>query len=393
MFISEQNLFFGNTAGVVRMNNYAKALLLNNNVTIVKIPYYSYCFEDNLLHVADRYFVFKQIENIVRKKNISLLQEALFFLDNVEKFLQTLYGSIVIYYYPGSGSILDFILVFYLKCRFKRRVFLEVNEVPKYSSAPVVTKLGGLKRALFSRLFEQTFYFYDGIVCISENIFDYYSNRNKNRVIIPILISIPNCSSNFLVNRSQFSENESVIFLFAGSVAFEKENLEELIIGFSKLHEEIDRVELHLYGSITKDTQDKIISLTRSLGISNKVKYCGIYSNHSVLDVLNRGHALVLPRNNSKQNFYGFSTKLAEYCISSVPVIMTNTGVISSYFEGDFNCLMLDGYNSHSFYLNFKKFLNMTSNERSIIACNAFRTAEKYFDYRIYRTLLYDFLT
>jgi glycosyltransferase involved in cell wall biosynthesis len=392
IFLSEEYLYFANTAGVKRMNLYAKSLLLNRQVKIYMIPFVSNCNEKKCITISPNLNCFDSEDEFKRQRGIKLVKQVFQFLNRVNQFSNNLKGDVVFYYYPASGSLLDLVCVFYVKFYCKKNIYLEVNEVRKYASTPVCSNLRKIKRIILTFLLENTFYFYDGLICISYNIELFYRNKKNNILIVPILSDKSESPIMEDYMRTKDCIQRPIVFLFAGSVAFEKENLEELIKGFALILDERKDVLLRFYGSITEDSMNKINKLINKLNIIGYVEYCGPYDNDKVFDILKRADALVLPRSNSKQNYYGFSTKLAEYAVSMIPIIMTNTGVVSVFFEDGYNCIMLPECDAISFYLKFNQFLSLNKFEKGLIAQNAYDTALKYFEYEIYSDQINSFL-
>lgn len=392
IFLSEEYLYFSNTAGVNRMNLYAKSLLLNNEVNIYMIPFMSNCNEKNCKRISPNFNCFVSEENFTRQKGLKLVNQVFEYLNKVKSFSNNLKGEVVYYYYPASGSLLDLCCVFYIKYYCKKNIYLEVNEVRRYATTPVNSFLKRFQKIFVTFLLDHTFYFYNGLICISENIAHFYRNKKSNILVVPILSDATKFVRGGENRGSKFRIRSPKVFLFAGSVAFEKENLEELLKGFALVLNERKDILLRFYGSVTEDSMNKICALTDELNINNYVEYCGTYDNDQVYDVLNEADALILPRNNSKQNYYGFSTKLAEYASSMIPIIMTKTGVVSCFFQDEYNCLMLHGYNANSFYLKFKHFLSLNKYKKKFISHKAYETALSFFEYKIYSVQINEFL-
>jgi glycosyltransferase involved in cell wall biosynthesis len=391
IFFSEQPLYFGNTAGVIRLNHYAKALLLNDGVRVYQVPFSSNCKIDNIECVDTRHFVFTNDFRYVRKSGFRLFKQVKNFLKNLYIFSNSLNGSTVLLYYPANGSILDIISVFILKYVYKLRIYVEVNEIPIFYSVHEFRTSKVLIKKILLYFLDFTFRFYDGMICISESIQLYYRKRHSRIIVIPILC---NCDLFRFSHHGALNpkENTSEVLVFAGTISYEKENLEQLIKGIRLCLDQNLRVKLLLYGTITKDSYHKISNLIFRLSLNTSVELCGSYENSRITEILSRGDALILPRNNTLQNTYGFSTKLSEYVLSGIPIIMTNTGPIKKYFTDNFNCLLVDGYDANSFYLKIKEFILMKYEDRLIISRNAYQTAKFSFNYELFSHKLNNFL-
>jgi glycosyltransferase involved in cell wall biosynthesis len=57
---------------------------------------------------------------------------------------------------------------------------------------------------------------------------------------------------------------------------------------------------------------------------------------------------MILPRGYSKQNYYGFSTKLGEYLETNIPILTTLVGDTGIYFVDRKNCFTYDQENTDS---------------------------------------------
>jgi len=173
IFISEEYLYFANTAGVNRMNLYAKSLLLNSEVNIYMIPFISNCIEKNCKTISPNFNCFVSEDDFTRQKGVKLIKQVFQYLTKVNQFSSTLEGDVIYYYYPASGSLLDLFCVFYIKFYCKKNIYLEVNEVRKYATTPVCTFIKRLQKIIVTFLLDHTFYFYNGLICISDNIADF----------------------------------------------------------------------------------------------------------------------------------------------------------------------------------------------------------------------------
>jgi glycosyltransferase involved in cell wall biosynthesis len=67
--------------------------------------------------------------------------------------------------------------------------------------------------------------------------------------------------------------------------------------------------------------------------IKDVFDYKGMIKHSLLIERLKKeNHLLILPRGNTKQNYYGFSTKLADYLESQTPILTSTVGDIGKYF-------------------------------------------------------------
>jgi len=380
--VSKADIVYGNTAAATRMNNYAKALSNKNKIYMLSF--------DKLLDSSEFIEAKKNIFTIQENKKDNIkIYDIISTIKAVVKF-NKLYNGICgdkyIIYYPNTNTILFDIILLLL---YRKNLFAEINEVRKFSSEGQTRLVSKIRLYLYSLIYESTLKFYKGVIYISMNIKLYYKEMNNNNLVIPILSDFNSINT---YKKEHVIGNEGLLFLFTGTVSFAKENLEELIFGFKLFTEKYNNSKLYFYGSITDNNKKKLLHIISDLDLSDKVKYKGNLDRNDIKYILAKADCLLLPRNNNKQNYYGFSTKLAEYAISGTPIILTNTGVIGDYFKDKENCLLCEGYNRQSFKDKFIEFVSLDKNEKIRLSSNALETARLHFDYRNYSDILDEFI-
>jgi glycosyltransferase involved in cell wall biosynthesis len=359
------------------MNNYARSLAIKN------VDVYLISVNDSLFSAVSWKEVEPHIYCLTDNQAVSKRRFSRYRIFGYLKIIKRIVGGIdrevTILNYPSTDSLL---LDCCLLTAFKDNpLFCEVNEVRRFASDSTNT----LRKRFYNGILERTYKRYTGIIFISKHIQEYYSSFAKQSIIVPIL---SDCSKPF----SLTSNIDSLLFVFVGSIYFEKENLEELLEGFCLFAQEHPDAELKLYGIMPDNSRKRLYGIIDKNESGNRISYCGLLQHSEVPNILSAASGLILPRTNNKQNYYGFSTKLSEYAVSGTPIIMTNTGVVSDFFEDCVNCLMLDGYDRYSFKNKFDEFSRMDVTDRCRLAENAYRLAQDKFDYRIYSEKLYDFL-
>lgn len=389
IILSSIGLYYDNTAAITRMNNYAKALstIKDNRIFLLSRKYFNHKVE--VVAVEENIFTFSRRENIPENKGII---GTLSFIRWVRGFIKSLKGKVVILYYPSMDIVLEFCFLFFLRRLNGVHSYCEVNEVRKYASnLQKNTFLNFVKRNIF-KLSENTTRFYDGLICISSNIKGYFNNKNRNIIVIPILSDCDNKVISFDKKYCSDKLNKRFLFLFTGSVSIEKENLNELIRGFSLLKDKYNNWECHLYGTIMDSDRLKLKKIVELYGLEEFIYYKGNVDHSKIYDLQSNADCLLLTRTNNLQNYYGFSTKLSEYAVSGTPVILTNTGVVGDYFYDGYNCLMPDEATGECFCMKFVELLNLSNEKKRNIVVNAFLTAEKHFSWKKYCADLDNFL-
>ena len=363
------NLYYGNTAAVARMNNYARALALAD-VNVYLVSTYALATRQDWIEVEPRIFTLPK-DCITSGKGYNLFY-VLSLVSKLKTRVESIKGELVIFNYSNTSSLLlDFVLLLFYNKMFC--IWGEVNEVRKYASSSGKT----IRGRVYSNVLEKTYRHYKGLVFISKNIQEYYASKARKSVVVPIL---SDCDLPLVCSKGL----DTLDIVFVGTVSYAKENLEELFEGFLLFSKDHPDARLHLYGSMTGSNQKRLEEFVVRTNTAKTIQYHGVIPHEKVREVLSSAGALVLPRTNNKQNYYGFSTKLSEYAVSGAPIIMTNTGVVADYFKDKDNCLMCDGYDRESFRKKLEELSQMSHDEKQQMAENAYIVAKKWFDYKMY---------
>lgn len=141
---------------------------------------------------------------------------------------------------------------------------------------------------------------------------------------------------NLLTNdyKSRTSKKKNIVYLGALNG---KSGILKLVQAIQKINRE--DIELHVYGK-----GEYVESIKKFALEDSRIKYCGVTSLESVMEIEQRAYLLINPRP-SNQNFnkYSFPSKTLEYMSSGTPVITTKLAGIPTeyneylYFFNDYN--------------------------------------------------------
>ena len=364
IILSCYNVVNSNSAGEYRIKLYIKSLLLHKEIEKVYL-YYS----------GNTWVFFKNgLVEVECGLNLKSIQRK-------EKEVNTLI-------YPSSNVILDIFYLVYLRILTSRKIFLELNEVRKYSVTLTEKKNTIVKiiKIILSRIQDFIISYYDGIITISDNISLYYSKRNSNILQIPILSDIPDC-----INAPiEYVSGTPFVITFTGTVNIKKENLDVLIEAISKIA--VANVNLHLYGKIDSYNHNELKKLIELYQVEDRVFYKGAVAQNQLVDLYKQAHLLILPRGNTKQNRYGFSTKLAEYMVSGRPTLVTNVSDNGKYIVDQENGFIVEPDSADAFVQKIRYIHHNYNNICALISHNALQTAKENFDYKLYTDDLATFL-
>lgn len=404
IFVSEFKIYKGNSAGASRILNYARALTLGGNqvyLCSLETPRnialnHGKEIEHNIFVVGEELLVKKS--KLLNKIIIPI--KAFLFVLNLYKILNNKYKDIRIIQYPSIHVSLDLWIVILLIKLGDYKVFLEVNEVRKFYIHNKILpksflKFSLMKIYLYSKsikysLVERLSSNYSGLLCISTNIIKYFSDYNDNCIRIPILISDNKPSES---SFKKYKSTDIFLICFSGSIILKKEGFDLFLKALSNLKTYCVNFELHLYGYIRNSEKELILEkLPVKLDIKNNIKYFGEINQEELPDILKGKNLLVLPRPFTMQNHYGFSTKLADYLMSGVPVLVTDVSDNSLYIQDGVNGFIIKPGDIFAMTEKLLYIINNYNTISEIVGQNGYNTAIKNFHYSEYSNVLCEFI-
>jgi glycosyltransferase involved in cell wall biosynthesis len=391
--ISSGQIYQGRSAGSQRVMNIAKSLAAGS-VSVFLVSYSSITS-----HPVESEEIFPGIYNLAnRNKKGNSLLHMIRFLSTVSLFAGEKSNETVIYLYPTIFTLKDFIYLFYFKIIKRYKFYCDINElrVAKafvfYPQKRILLRVYSSLKAIYLyisyKLSELQVLLYDGIVVISTNLEKYFSRYTRRILRVPILCDIPGIN----VERHPIKYDSTVFRIcFAGYIRCEKE-------GFDILFEAIHRVnlkknvELFLYGIIPDEDKQMLADLEEKFQLQNKIFYVGNIDPDALLREFSKYHLLILPRPLNLQTKYGFSTKLSEYMVAGVPVLVTDVSDNAIYIKDGHNGYIIPpGSRSAMAGKIFEIIENYNQNSDFIVE-NALLTAREKFDYKLHTYRLIDFL-
>lgn len=199
----------------------------------------------------------------------------------------------------------------------------------------------------------------DGIIAVSEYLYNYYKRKVKT-VKIPPLVDILETKWNILISDL----HEGTRFIYAGSPSTQKERLDWIV----------DAVETFENGNIHLDvvglTEDQFNQMYECSYEGSKVTFHGCVSNACVIKMIKESDWAIVLRENSKVVRAGFPTKIPEAITCGTPVIANKFSNIDNYLNEN-NSILFDNMEQ------LDKVLKLAINKKM-------KVDEKLFDYRNY---------
>ena len=385
----------GNSAGSARILNYARALAINNVVYLISFAnrkriniYNIEEIEPNIFQVGKSA---KYKMSIIQKLFSITLYHA--FVTDILNFCDSQEKDCSLLLYPSFVYWVDIFSIFYFKKKYK--IFLEVNEVKRYSDAfdnihniNFIPKLKAKITKIIIYKIEGLSKYFNGIICISTKIESYYSRYNSNLIRIPILCE----STNGVTLNKVLLKNENFKIAFTGGIGIIKENINRFFLILKRLKLQDYNIEFYIYGAIQKSDYNTFFSIMKSNKLDNFIFYKNFVPQSELKSILKQFHLLVIPRGATMQNQFGFSTKLAEYLSSGTPVLVTNVSDNALFIKDGINGYIVEPDNDDQMENKLKQIISNYNDEVSLIAKNAQELIKESFYYKNYAEKINEFL-
>lgn len=221
-----------------------------------------------------------------------------------------------------SESIITFFLSFLIKPFFKQ-ILLYCAEHPFREYPP--TSLRYISSKVYKFIVSFVF---DGAICITFYLKDYYATVLRNNVIVIPSVVDPEPFQKLYERKVDYE-----YICYSGSITKLKDGVDLLIKAFKDVAPEVKDIKLLLLGSFCPPdgSEAEFKTLVEELKLSDKVVFAGKVNYKEIPAYYSFAKVLVLPRPDSLQAKAGFSTKLPEYLASGKPVIVSMVGDISKY--------------------------------------------------------------
>lgn len=173
----------------------------------------------------------------------------------------------------------------------------------------------------------------DGRILMTTKLKEFYDTNvcPKPTLILSTVVDIDR-----FVNIDKEEQNKDYL-CYMGNLELSKDNVDNIIRAFSMIVNEYPDLDLFIYGTPNSEAHQYLERLINRLNLINRVFLKGKVEYDKVPQILKNAKILVSSQPNTKRAEGGFPTKLGEYMITGVPILMTNVGEIAKYVKNGEN--------------------------------------------------------
>lgn len=247
----------------------------------------------------------------------------------------------VLFLYMGKpiGLMSSFVKVAHKHAAFCIR---DLCELP-YATGAETEKAIRLRKEISEKLFPQ----FDGIISISDallNMAKTFTSSLCKHIKIPILVDF---DQYYVVNKP--TEAKVPYIFHAGTLTQQKDGIIGMIEAFGMARQQIPiPVKYVLTGRIEKASHsNELIETIKKYNLTDSIEFVGYLTSAQIRDYLKYASLVISNRPKSKQDYYGFSTKVGEYLASGTPLITTNWGEAVKWLKDGISAYLIEPENTY----------------------------------------------
>ena len=231
----------------------------------------------------------------------------------------------------------------------------------------------------------------DGIISISSPLLE-FAKRNApltcKHIKIPIMVEY----DNYVVPDKSFDSTVPFIF-HAGTLYQQKDGILGMIEAFGLAKNRLQTpIKFVLTGSIDSSPQaSEIRTLINRYHLQDSIEFVGYLFGNQVKDYLSKASLVISNRPKSRQDFYGFSTKIGEYLASGTPLITTDWGEVVNWLKDRESAYIIEPDDTDALADAIVRVFSHPDEAYQIGKAGQ-EVCRQCFDYRVWSSPLVDFL-
>jgi glycosyltransferase involved in cell wall biosynthesis len=130
--------------------------------------------------------------------------------------------------------------------------------------------------------------------------------------------------------RGKSRKDGKFIILYPGTLNYHQ-GVDIAVRAFSQIKDQVSEAEFHIYGQ--GDQWDALTNLIGDLGLQDRVFLRGLIPNHEIAPLMENADLGIVPKRKNGFGNEAFSTKILEFMVLGVPLIIPDTTIDRLYFN------------------------------------------------------------
>ena len=188
----------------------------------------------------------------------------------------------------------------------------------------------------------------DGIISISDalmNLARTYTLPECKHIKVPILVEFEQYA---VANRS---DEEDIPYIFhAGTLYQQKDGVLGMIEAYGMARQRLKKPIKYILTNYIEDSPHsmEIHELIKKYNLQDAIEFVGFLYRDQIKEYLSKASLVISNRPKSKQDYYGFSTKVGEYLASGTPLITTNWGEAFNWLKDGESAYIIEPENTEA---------------------------------------------
>lgn len=396
-------------ASFARIFEYAKLLTRHKDVRVfILSTHYPEAMATSQMEILDNVFICGESKTSGKESFLKRTMKKIFsginhrdFCNKAIDFISEFEGQKSVFIYPAINNYFDESTLLKRLKKERLMVYSERNELNIGRAYNKQFPKNIIKKIIYSIYYpflvfdyylqDKIVGRYDGNIVISTSFEKRIGKVNNNLIRVPILADV----NKYHLDKPVNDAGKNIINIgYTGSLSIKKDGLDELIKAIGLLVNKYGNKNIHLniYGMGYRDTIIKLKEMISNLGLNEYITLHGKVTSDKIPEVLSKQHILVLTRPKNLQTNYGFSTKLAEYMASSVPVLSTKVSDNGLYLEDGVNGFLINNHKAEETAAKLNEIISGKKYLDKVIKRNAYQTAKDHFNGNKYHDEMMAFL-
>ena len=209
------------------------------------------------------------------------------------------------------------------------KVILDIHDiVPEFYASKFNVSMKSASFKLLVAVEQMSVAFSDHVIAANHIWGKRLNQRSATAGKCTTLLNFPDMEASQL--RAKRRDDGRFVILYPGTLNYHQ-GVDIAIRAFSRIKDEVPEADFHVYGQ--GDQWDSLKKLVEDLGLRDRVFLRGLVPIHQITPLMENADLGVVPKRKNGFGNEAFSTKILEFMVLNVPLIIPDTTVDRLYFN------------------------------------------------------------